>query len=132
MAQFVDCSVCCNLFKMGHQPLDTLGPIWQRIGKTCLLMPKQTHVWPSTKDTYSLRKKCEGLVIGGLDKNLGELTFACPSLYQKMLKKQFTTENGYNKIFVKKLSRQEKKDNDGQLHEHIMDASRPKKRRLNK
>jgi len=62
-----------------------------------------------TKDVYSLRKIMEGLVIGPLDKNNGELWACCPSLYNEALEASYTTEAGYQEIHVAKLSAYRKK-----------------------
>ena len=46
---------------------------------------KESRWWPTTRDTYEVRKILEGLVIGEIDKNPGEMSICCPCLYEQAL-----------------------------------------------
>ena len=45
------------------------------------------------------QKLLDGLVIGRIDQNPGELSAVCPVLYQKALGKLYSTDTGYQEIF---------------------------------
>ena len=64
---------------------------------------KEQHI-PNTKEVYQMRKKLQGLVIGPLDKNNGELWVCCPTLYHRALEKMHCEKAGYDKVFTAKLS----------------------------
>ena len=64
---------------------------------------------PNTKEVYCLKRKLKGLVIGPLDKNMGELWGCCPHLYQKMLANLYTEDTGYETIYPTKMSAYRKK-----------------------
>ena len=64
---------------------------------------------PTTKQVYELRKRLKGMIIGPLDKNKGELSVVCPVLYHKALKKAYSVETGYRRVFPATLSQHRKK-----------------------
>ena len=79
-------------------PFDIPDSVWERHSKHLLRQWKKTSTnpsWPSTQEVYDLRKLLDGLVIGPIDKNLGELSFVCPKLYEKALGSMYSKENGY-------------------------------------
>ena len=45
----------------------------------------------------------EGLVIGPIDKNIGECSMVCPVLYQRALDKLYTEETGYKEVHPHKI-----------------------------
>ena len=68
-------------------------------------VPKMTaDGFPTTRDVYCLRKVLDGLVIGPLDKNKGELWMCCPVLYQQALRKLYSDAAGYEKLHVAALT----------------------------
>ena len=60
--------------------------------------------WPTTRDVYATRKVLEGLVIGPLDKNDGELWCCCPCLYDATLERMYSAETGYEEVHPRKLT----------------------------
>ena len=54
--------------------------------------------YPTSRDAYMLRKALDGLVIGPMDKNKGELWMCCPVLYNQALQKMYSEKTGYDKI----------------------------------
>ena len=56
-------------------------------------------VWPTTRDVFVLRKLLDGLVVGRVDRNPGELTAVCPVLYQQALQQLYSEDAGYKEIF---------------------------------
>ena len=81
---------------------------------------------PTTKEVYALRKKLKGMVIGPLDKNKGEMWVACPTLYHKALRKAYSEEAGYERIYTAKLSQYRKKRySDDELPEQILRPTPP-------
>ena len=60
--------------------------------------------FPSTSDTYQVRKVLDGLVIGPLDKNPGELWCCCPCLYEKTLNGLYSEATGYVEVFPRKVT----------------------------
>jgi hypothetical protein len=65
--------------------------------------------FPSTRETYMLRKKLDGLIIGQLDKNKGELSLVCPNLYYEALGDTYNKKGGYERVHIAKLSAYRKK-----------------------
>jgi hypothetical protein len=65
---------------------------------------KAGHGFPTTRDVYTLRKALNGLVIGPLDKNQGELWACCPVLYQQALNKLYSDGAGYERLHVAALT----------------------------
>ena len=61
--------------------------------------------WISTRETYQLRKLTDGLVIGPIDKNPGELSAMCPTLYEEARDKLYGEGAGYVRIFPPKYRR---------------------------
>ena len=78
---------------------------------------KPTQAPPSKVNTaamYTLRKELKGLVCGPLDKNGGELWFACPCLYQKALDKAYpTTGEDYQVLHPRKVTAHQIRVNQG-------------------
>jgi hypothetical protein len=64
---------------------------------------------PSTRDVYTMRKKLNGLILGELDKNNGEMWGACPVLYWKAWNACYSRGNGYEPVYIAKLSSYRKK-----------------------
>jgi hypothetical protein len=59
----------------------------------------------NTGAMYKLRKGLEGLVCGPIDKNTGELWFACPTLYNKAVETMYNTKDGgYEKVYPCKVN----------------------------
>jgi hypothetical protein len=56
---------------------------------------RPTATWPTMTDAYKARKALNGLVIGPLDKNNGELWACCPVLYERALTKLYSKDMGY-------------------------------------
>ena len=59
---------------------------------------------PSSREVYIARKVTKGLVIGGLDKNINELSMVCPILYESALKGMYNEENGYREVKLRKCT----------------------------
>ena len=57
-----------------------------------------------TSDVYKLRKDLKGLVCGQTDKNLHELWFCCPCLYERAWEKMYNENTGYEKVYAKKIT----------------------------
>jgi hypothetical protein len=70
---------------------------------------KRDRMWPTSAEVYKLRKTLKGLVIGGLDKNLGEFSVCCPCLYDKALRKMYSKETGYEEVHIRKVRVQHRK-----------------------
>ena len=64
---------------------------------------------PDSREVYTFKRLVDGLRIGPLDKNNGELWCCCPTLYNKALEKAFSQETGYVEIHPKKLTTYKKK-----------------------
>ena len=64
---------------------------------------------PDSREVYTFKRLVDGLRIGPLDKNNGELWCFCPTLYNKALEKAFSQETGYVEIHPKKLTSYKKK-----------------------
>ena len=72
---------------------------WTTIRKRCTTYKEhQRSTFPTTKNTYTLRKHLEGMVIGETDKNLNELWACCPTLYQKAWHKAYNEKTGYKAV----------------------------------
>ena len=86
---------------------------------------------PTTKQVYEIRKRLKGMVIGPLDKNNGELWAACPVLYHKALRKAYSEEAGYQRVWPARMSQYRKKRyNDDELSGQILrDAPLPDKQK---
>ena len=87
---------------------------WAKRLSTCIgVTRKQARTggtpFPTSWEAYKLRKLLEGLVIGPLDKNKGELWACCPVLYNRALKAAYCEATGYERIFPAKLSAYRKK-----------------------
>ena len=67
---------------------------------------------PNTKQVYQTRVALEGMVIGPIDKNPGELSVVCPRLYHTTLKKLYHDKEGYERIYPAKYSRHKKQKYD--------------------
>ena len=70
---------------------------WTELLQRCVtgvVTPKKGFA--TSKEVYMDKKLLEGLTIGPLDKNNGELWMCCPHLYDKALKKAYT--NGYEEV----------------------------------
>ena len=72
----------------------TLNRVWKSDRATRL-----EQQWPTTRDVWRLRKLLDGLVIGHIDRNPGELSAVCPVLYQQALDALYNTSTGYKEIF---------------------------------
>ena len=82
---------------------------------------KNVH-FPTSKEVRSLKQLMEGLVVGPLDKNNGEMWMTCPELYDRALSKAYGSEAGYKGICVPKVGRKIR-DADA-LNEQIMETER--------
>ena len=60
------------------------------------------HAFPTTRDVYRLRKLLRPLVCGQLDRNLHELWFCCPVLYERAWHKLFSPTTGYERVYPRK------------------------------
>ena len=60
--------------------------------------------WPSTRDVYTLRKMLKGLLVGPLDKNLGEFWLCCPCLYQEAMSTAYAPSAGYRMPYIRKAT----------------------------
>jgi hypothetical protein len=82
--------------------------------------------WPTTKDLYNVRKALEGLVIGPLDKNPGELWCCCPCLYEEALGALYDEMTGYTEVIPRKLtSYQTKKHGRAEVHKYVLSVDHP-------
>ena len=73
----------------------------QRLNLVCKTSGRSSQrdaTFPTTRDVYKLRKDLNGLVIGPLDKNKGELWCCCPKLYNRALKAMYCKKTGYEKV----------------------------------
>ena len=64
---------------------------------------------PTTKQVWKEKSKMEGLIIGPLDKNGGELWACCPRIYFKALSRNYNYDKGYEIVYPAKLSAYRKK-----------------------
>jgi len=87
--------------------------------------------WPSTRDAYAVRKICNGLVFGPIDKNNGEFSMVCPHLYEQALLNIYCEETGYNEVFIKKMTPyQVKKLGKEKCHEYVLQDKKPPQRQI--
>ena len=119
-------SCCANIPNPTHLDLERA---WERVHKDlppnlcskrkwvaslseCYQRPykKGSHDMPCTRDAYSLRKILDGLVIGPMDKNNGELTCCCPVVYNQSVNKLYCAETGYEEVFLRKATKQNLKE----------------------
>jgi hypothetical protein len=78
---------------------------WKRTLHRCVHGKKPFQCdFPTTKDAYKLRKLLDGLVIGPIDKNNGELWMCCPTLYERALRKMYSAEAGYDRVYPVKFT----------------------------
>ena len=64
----------------------------------------------STRDVRNAKKIFEGMVIGPIDKNQGEMSMVCPVLYEQTLAKLYSTNGGvYEKVYPNKVTAYRKK-----------------------
>ena len=81
-------------------------PEWEKGLYSVYAKPKAktapTKTVPTTRDVYKVRKAMEGLTIGPLDKNTGELWLCCPMLYKLMMDKLYNEETGYEEMYPRK------------------------------
>jgi hypothetical protein len=89
----------CGLVSEGEWRL-LLTDLWSPPSE----LTRRNTEWPSTFEVYKLRKVLEGLVIGHIDRNPGELCLVCPVLYAEALEKNFGDACGYCEIFPRKIS----------------------------
>ena len=69
------------------------------------------------------------MVIGPLDKNLGECWVCCPVLYEQALQKAYTESAGYKKVeFRKATAYQIKKYGKDKLHQYVIHSQGDAKR----
>ena len=64
---------------------------------------------PNTREVYSFRKITHGLKIGPLDRNPGELWFACGCLYKEAFTRTFSEESGYDRVYPCKFKKTKEK-----------------------
>jgi predicted GIY-YIG superfamily endonuclease len=111
--------------KLGKQLPACLGfdsKTWGKELKGCLNAKRvSARRFTSTREVYTLRKDLSGLVCGQTDKNLHELWFCCPCLYEKAWGKMYGEQAGYEKIYPRKHA-----DADG----NVMQTDEPAPRSL--
>ena len=96
-------------------------PVHQGMLNKCIKQNTHKPVFPSTRDAYQLKKKLNGLIIGTLDKNKGELSLVCPTLYYEALVNIYNDEAGYRRVHIAKLSTYRKQRySNAQLPEQII------------
>ena len=78
---------------------------WEKVLQTCWKTKDTKSNFYSTREVYSLRKVLDGLVIGQIDKNQGELSMVCPSLYNKARDGMYNESTGYSVVDVRKGSK---------------------------
>ena len=84
------------------------------------LTPRSTG-WPTTRDVYSTRRVLDGLVVGPLDKNEGELWACCPCLYEDALGALYGERTGYTEVQPRKLTPyQTKKHGAAEVHRYVI------------
>jgi hypothetical protein len=77
---------------------------WEKMLYGCIAPRQHTAHFPTTRDTYLLKKTLDGLIIGPIDKNKGELSLVCPKLYYEALENMYNKEAGYEEVHIAKLS----------------------------
>ena len=99
--------------------------------RACAIMQpvlKESRWWPTTRDAYEVRKILDGLVIGEIDKNPGELSVCCPCLYEQALAGMYNEKTGYKEVVPRKLtSWQLKKHGVERAHAYVMQQGDPPK-----
>ena len=76
---------------------------WEAKLKGCTQQrAKERQRFTTTKDVYTLRKELNGLVCGQIDKNLHELWFCCPCLYERAWGKMYGEQTGYERVYARK------------------------------
>ena len=60
------------------------------------------RLFVTTKEVFTLRKDLQGLVIGPVDKNLNELSFVCPVLYEQAWQTLYNEKTGYEKVYIRR------------------------------
>ena len=79
---------------------------WMEGLKECTKRAQTKDVrFPTSKEVRSLKQLMEGLVIGPLDKNNGEMWMTCPELYDRALNIAYGREAGYKSICIPKVGR---------------------------
>ena len=69
---------------------------WEQVQKNCAYhKPKWDRNFVTCSQVFKVKKLLQGLVIGPVDKNSGESSIVCPSLYHKALGKMYSKEAGY-------------------------------------
>ena len=85
-------------------PLRVNGKVWEKMLYRCIVPKQHTARFPTTRDAYMLKKQLDGLVIGPIDKNKGELSLVCPKLYYAALDNMYNKATGYEEVYIAKLS----------------------------
>ena len=68
------------------------------------------------------------MVIGPLDKNLGESWFCCPKLYGQALEKMYNKETGYMEVRPKKVTSQQIKNRGkDNIHKYVLNEENVEK-----
>jgi hypothetical protein len=72
---------------------------WMAMLKRCGRPTKEKKGdFPTAREAYAVRRMLDGLVIGPLDKNAGELWMCCPHIYDKALRKTYGRKQGYSPV----------------------------------
>ena len=58
--------------------------------------------FPTTRETYTLRKDLKDLMCGPIDINTNELWLCCPTLYQRAWDNMYGEHTGYEKVYPRK------------------------------
>ena len=105
---------------------------WNNKFKSCINYGTKiinTNAVPYIREVFQLKKLLNGLVIGPLDKNLGESWACCPHLYTSVVNKIYTNPADYTEIFPWKLSRNAKKKYDKDIINYCAASKQPRDKR---
>ena len=99
---------------------------WKAIESEALFT--HAHKWNrpfvSATEVYALRNMMSGLVIGPIDKNLGESCVACPVLYHEALQGMFCEKTGYAEVIPKKCTAHMKKVHEEHISRYVISQER--------
>ena len=88
---------------------------WKRQGEN-LMRGLDTEYGISTRCVRNTRRMFEGMVIGPIDKNQGEMSVVCPELYKQTLGKLYATTGGvYERVYPNKVTAYRKKKHGKEL-----------------
>ena len=99
---------------------------WDALQNTCLYPNgyKWNRPFVTSSQVYKLKGLLKGLVIGCIDKNLGEFSAVCPVLYKEAMDGIYSTSTGYEEICPKKCTPTMKKKHGEAVSSYVISSNK--------